>query len=113
MAKKKKRKFDGFVYSTDPDFNYEDNLNDENTRPPHQQNLRIHLRRMKGNKQATIVREFIGAEDDLQALGKLLKQKCGTGGAVKDGEIIIQGDKRKQVGDILTQEGYKWKFSGG
>ena len=101
MAKKKKQKrnYDGVMYSTDPDFVYEDEYaNDAESLPPAKQNLRISLRRMKGNKQATVVWNFEGPEEDLKDLGKFLKQKCGTGGAVKDGEIIIQGDKRKQIG---------------
>lgn len=115
MAKKKKAKrdFSGIVYSTDPDYGYDDDVQGEETLPPQQQNLRIHLIRHKGNKISTVIREFRGSDDDLAALGKLLKSKCGTGGSVKDGEIIIQGEKRKQVAGVLDGEGYKYKFVGG
>jgi len=115
MAKKKnkKRDFGSFAYSTDPDFSYDDGGNDEDTLPAQQQNLRLHLVRFKGNKIATVIKGFIGAEGDLKDLGKLLKSKCGTGGSVKEGEIIIQGNKRDQVGEILRKEGYKFKNAGG
>lgn len=116
MAKKKKNKRNsgGFVYSTDPDFDYDDGYGgDADTLPPNQQNLRIHLQRFKGNKIATVIKGFVGEESDLKDLGKMLKSKCGTGGSVKDGEIIIQGEKRTQVGEILRKEGYRFKNSGG
>lgn len=115
MAKKKKNKrdFSGIVYSTDPDYGYDDDSSTEETLPPQQQNLRIHLIRHKGNKISTVIKEFRGSEDDLASLGKLLKSKCGTGGSVKDGEIIIQGEKRQQVAAILEGEGYKYKLVGG
>ena len=117
MAKKKKntrRNTGGFVYSTDPDFDYDEGSGeDAETLPPNQQNLRLHLQRFKGNKIATVVKGFVGSESDLKDLGKLLKSKCGTGGSVKDGEIIIQGNKRDKVGEILAKEGYKYKNSGG
>lgn len=116
MAKKKnkKRDFGGMVYSTDPDYSYGDDDGDgAELLPPQQQNLRIHLMRHKGNKMASVVRGFVGPEADLKDLGKLLKSRCGVGGSVKDGEIIIQGDKRNQIGEILKKEGYKYKLSGG
>jgi translation initiation factor 1 len=115
MAKKNKNKrdFSGVVYSTDPDYGFDDDIEDEETLPSQQQNLRIHLIRHKGNKISTVIREFQGSKDDLAQLGKLLKSKCGSGGSVKDGEIIIQGEKRQQVADVLTKEGYKYKFVGG
>ncbi|HHG86282.1 MAG TPA: translation initiation factor [Bacteroidetes bacterium] len=120
MAKKKKKlsyhqqDFSGVVYSTDPDYSSDEAGGyGAATLPPQQQNLRIHLMRFKGNKQATVVREFMGTESDLKDLGKMLKSKCGTGGSVKDGEIIVQGDKRQQVAAVLDKEGYKYKFVGG
>lgn len=116
MAKKKKTKKNsgGFIYSTDPDFDYDAGYGeDEETLPPQQQDLRLHLQRFKGNKIATVVKGFIGTEADLKDLGKLLKAKCGTGGSVKEGEIIIQGNKRDQVGEVLRKEGYKFKNAGG
>ena len=111
--KKKKRDFGGMVYSTDPDYDYNDLDGGGNTLPPQQQNLRVHLVRHKGNKTATVVRGFVGSDDDLKDLGKQLKSKCGVGGSAKEGEIIIQGNKRDQVGDYLKSKGYKFKFSGG
>lgn len=114
MAKKKKKKFDGMVYSTDPDFEVNDDYGDESeTLPPQQQDLRIHLDRLKGNKIATVVRGFEGSDADLKDLGKMLKSKCGVGGTAKDGEIIIQGNQRNKVGDELKKLGYRFKFSGG
>ncbi len=116
MAKKNKNNSSsgGFVYSTDPDFGYDNEFGDgDDTLAPNQQDLRIHLQRFKGNKIATVIKGFIGDEDDLKDLGKMLKSKCGTGGSVKDGEIIIQGEKRTQVGEILRKEGYRFKNAGG
>lgn len=118
MAQKKHilKDFGGLVYSTDPDYMRQEREKSPSggaTLPPKQQNLRIHLVRNKGNKVTTVVRDFVGAEADLEALGKLLKQACGTGGTVKDGEILIQGDKRKEVGARLEREGYKFKLAGG
>lgn len=115
MAKKNKnnRNSGGFVYSTNPDFGYNNGGENEDTLPPNQQNLRVHLERFKGNKIATVIRGFVGSDADLKDLGKMLKSKCGTGGSVKDGEIIVQGSKRDQVGEILKKEGYRFKNSGG
>jgi translation initiation factor 1 len=115
MAQKKNTQ-GGLVYSTDPNFqkpNPRAHTSNQPTLPPNQQDLRIHLIRNKGNKVTTVIRQFVGREADLEALGKLLKQACGTGGTVKDGEILIQGDKRKEVGMKLEKEGYKYKLAGG
>lgn len=118
MAQKKNtfNDFGGLVYSTDPNFKKPEHPRGKSgklTLPPNQQDLRIHLIRNKGNKVTTVIREFVGRDEDLEALGKLLKQACGTGGTVKDGEILIQGDKRKEVGTRLEKEGYKYKLAGG
>ncbi len=99
----------GVVYSTNPDFKY-DTQEDEvvETLPPSKQKLRIALdKRNRGGKQVTVVSDFIGSEEQLKELGKKLKTKCGVGGSVKDGVIVIQGDLRQKVADILTAEGYK------
>lgn len=112
MSKKKNDKF-GFVFSTDPDFKYEHQKEVQNTLPPAQQDLRIWLEKNhRGGKTACVIKNFIGNEEDLEKLGKELKTKCGTGGSVKDGEIIIQGDQRKKLGEVLTKMGYKYKFAG-
>lgn len=100
----------GMVYSTDPEYAYtteSDQRRDANTPPPGKQRLRVALdRRNRGGKQVTIVADFVGSEEDLKELGKRLKQKCGVGGAVKDGEIIVQGDFRDKIVALLTAEGY-------
>lgn len=109
------KKRDGVVYSTRGDFNYDFGGDSEaNTLPVQQQNLKVMLdKKSRGGKQVTLVDGFVGKEDDLKELGKLLKSKCGVGGSAKDGEILIQGDHREKVLQILLQEGYKAKKSGG
>lgn len=98
----------GVVYSTNPDFVYEEETTAElATLPPQQQKLRIAMERAgRRGKTVTLVRGFVGTEVDLNTLGRLLKQKCGVGGAVKEGEIIIQGDHRQRLVDLLKKEGY-------
>lgn len=100
----------GTVYSTDPDFRYETADESTNTQTPAaaKQKLRVSLdRRHRAGKQVTIVADFVGSEDDLKELGRLLKAKCGVGGSVKDGQVIIQGDFRDRIVEILLKEGYK------
>ncbi|BCS86407.1 translation initiation factor [Prevotella herbatica] len=98
----------GVVYSTDADFSYsEDSQEGQNTLPKNQQKLRLYMERAgRGGKTVTIVKFFIGSDEDMLTLCKLLKQKCGVGGSVKDGEIIIQGDHRQRLIEILKNEGY-------
>lgn len=98
----------GVVYSTDADFGYaEDSQEGQDTLPKNQQKLRLYMERAgRGGKTVTIVKFFIGSDEDMLTLCKLLKQKCGVGGSVKDGEIIIQGDHRQRLIDILKTEGY-------
>lgn len=105
----------GVVYSTNADFEYRhDEVEEEETLPPQQQDLRVSLdRKKRKGKSATLVTGFIGTEEDLKDLGKLLKSKCGVGGTVKDGEIMVQGDFKEKIMDILIKEGYKAKISGG
>ena len=105
----------GVVYSTNPDFTYQDNEPGETpTLPEQQQQLRVQLdKKQRGGKQVTLVTGFVGTEADLQALGKLLKTKCGVGGSAKDGEVVVQGDFRDKVLEVLLKEGYKAKKAGG
>ncbi|KXK47777.1 MAG: translation initiation factor eIF-1/SUI1-like protein [Bacteroidetes bacterium OLB10] len=113
MSNKNKNR-SGIVYSTNPDFKPQQEETQQETLPPSQQDLRV-LRdsKQRGGKTVTLIRGFVGSEDDLEKLTKLLKTKCGTGGSTKDGEIIIQGDKREQVMEILLKEGYRAKKAGG
>lgn len=115
MAKKSKKDRVNVVYSTNPDFDYEtDEVEEEDTLDPEDQILYVSLdRKQRKGKTVTRVANFIGTEDDLADLGKKLKSSCGTGGSVKDGEIIIQGEKRNQVIEVLEKMGYKTKRKGG
>jgi translation initiation factor 1 len=114
MAKDWKERL-GTVYSTNPDFQYETNAESESeTLPSQQQNLRVQLdRKQRNGKSVTLVTGFVGSEDDLKTLAKLLKTKCGVGGTVKDGEILIQGDFCNKVMEILQAGNYKVKRIGG
>ncbi len=105
----------GVVFSTNPDFEYENEQEEmQETLPPQQQKLRVSLdKRNRKGKAVTLITGFVGTEDDLKSLGKMLKTKCGVGGSAKEGEILIQGDFREQVMKLLQQEGYKPKRSGG
>ena len=98
----------GVLYSTNPDFQYETNEEiEEETLPKEKQALRVALdKRNRGGKVVTLITGFRGTTADLEALGKLLKVKCGVGGSAKDGEIIVQGDFRQKVEEILRKEGY-------
>lgn len=104
----------GMVYSTNPDFQYQtDEEPEAETLPPAQQDLRVWLdRKHRAGKVATLVKGFVGREEDLQILAKLLKTKCGVGGSAKEGEILIQGDHRDRVVELLLKEGYKCKKAG-
>jgi translation initiation factor 1 len=119
MEKDKKSKkfsgFDGLVFSTNPDQQL-DSFEDtpEETLSPKQQQLRVQLdKKQRGGKAVTLITGFVGGEEDLKDLGKFLKSKCGVGGTVKDGEILIQGDFRQKVLDLLISKDYKVKKVGG
>src|SRR5574344_1251122 len=113
MSKKNLKRI-GVVYSTNPSFQYQEEESPyQETLSPEKQTLRITLdRKQRGGKTVTLVTGFIGTEEDLSALGRELKQKCGVGGNTKEGEIIIQGDMREKVIAYLTQKGYKTKRVG-
>lgn len=115
MAKKNDWKNrEGVVYSTNSDFSYAYQQEEESeTKPPQQQSLKVQLdKSMRAGKQVTLVTGFEGKTGDIEMLGKLLKTKCGVGGSVKDREIIIQGDHRDKIVQILIKEGYKAKRVG-
>ncbi len=103
------------MYSTNPDFKFEyEPQESATTLPPQQQQLRIMLdKKQRAGKAVSLVTGFVGTTEDLEALGKMLKQKCGVGGTVKDGAILIQGDFRDKILDLLLKAGYKAKKAGG
>lgn len=112
--KKSLQDLDGIMYSTNPDFEYNEEAETIESIPNQQQDLRVLLdRKNRGGKAVTLVTGFRGSDEDLQQLGKMLKTKCGVGGSAKDGEIIIQGDFREKVLALLQQQGFKAKKSGG
>lgn len=108
MSKKNKSDKHGFVYSTDPNFRFESEEEAaRDTLPPQQQKLKVKLEtKHRGGKTVTLVDGFVGKEEDLEDLGKKLKNFCGTGGSAKDGEIIVQGDQRDKVLQWLQKNGY-------
>jgi len=107
MSKKNKPDNRGFVYSTDPNFSFEQEQENAETLLPAQQKLRVKLdAKNRGGKTVTLVDGFTGKADDLEDLGKKLKSFCGTGGSAKDGEIIVQGDQRDKVLQWLLKNGY-------
>ena len=114
MGKKKKKRVD-VVYSTNPDFNYDfDDDHQEETLPVDEQLLYVSIdRKKRKGKEVTLIEGFVGTDEDLKALGKLLKSSCGVGGTVKDCEILIQGSFRDKIIEILEKKGYKTKRKGG
>lgn len=115
MAKKNDwKKRDGIVYSTESDFSFSyQGGNEQETLPAHQQILKISLDKGgRAGKQVTIISGFIGTSGDLETLGKLVKSKCGVGGSVKNGEVLIQGDLRDKIVQVLQGAGYKARRAG-
>jgi translation initiation factor 1 len=114
MGAKKKERLN-VVYSTNPDFSYsyeQDSV--QETLPKNKQHLKIMLdKKQRAGKSVTLIQGFIGTHDDLNELAKTLKNKCGVGGSAKDGEILIQGDFREKIIELLTKEGYNTKRVGG
>ena len=109
MSKKNKSDKNGFVFSTDPNFQFNDENNEQQeTLQPVEQRLKVRMEtKHRAGKAVTLVEGFIGKDEDIQQLGKQLKNYCGTGGSAKDGEIIIQGDQREKVIQWLVKNGYK------
>jgi len=108
MSKKNKPDTRGFVYSTDPNFSFEEEKSNAETVSVAQQKLKIRLdTKHRAGKAVTLIEGFIGKDEDLQELGKKLKSFCGTGGSAKDGEVIVQGDQREKVMQWLLKNGYK------
>lgn len=112
MAKKEKR---NVVYSTNPNFQFEyEEEEAQESIAPEDQLLYVSIdRKQRGGKEVTLVEGFVGPEDELKDLGKILKSKCGVGGAAKNGEILIQGNFKTKVADILQDQGFKVKLKGG
>ena len=104
---------DRIIFSTNLDFKQQEENEEVGTPSANQQTLYISLERLKGGKVATVIENFIGNEKDLEALGKLLKNKCGSGGTVKDGIILVQGEQRDKIIGILNSLRYKTKKKGG
>jgi len=116
MNKGKKQRFEGVVYSTADDFDYQSSepLKEQNTLPNQHQKLKVALdRKSRKGKVVTLIQGFKGSDEDLNNLAKILKQKCGVGGAAKEGEILIQGDFKQKIIALLESEGYSVKGIGG
>lgn len=106
MSKNKRNDFSGFVFSTDPDFSPREEPETDMNLPNNKQTLRIWLERGKGGKEATVIKGYMGSADKLNELARLLKNKCAAGGNAKDGIVIIQGDHRDKVLNMLLEMGY-------
>ena len=113
--KQKRQREVRVVYSTNQDYDYDyDSDMEEETLAPSDQNLKVMLdKKSRGGKQVTLVEGFVGTQEDLKDLGKLLKSKCGVGGSAKNGEVLIQGDFRDKILQLLQNEGYRIKKVGG
>ena len=111
MKSKKNRK--GVMYSTNPNFEYQYKNQGMRTLANTNQHLKVCIDKHRAGKIAVIIKDFVGTKNDLKSLGKMLKTKCGVGGSAKNGEIIIQGDVRDKIMEILSEEGYNYKRVGG
>lgn len=109
--KKKNKKLT--VYSTNPDFEYDEDNHEDITLEPSDQLLEVWIDKHRAGKTAIIIKGYVGNLSEIKALSKKLKTKCGVGGSVKNGEIIIQGNVRDKIMDILKQDGYRYKRVGG
>ena len=112
MEKNKKNR-KGVMYSTNPNFEFEYENETMDTLANNQQNLKVCIDKHRAGKIAIIIKGFVGTAANMKALCKILKAKCGVGGSAKNGEIIIQGDLRDKVMNILAKEGYNYKRVGG
>lgn len=114
MSKNKKERIN-IVYSTNPNFNFDhEEENEQETLDTGRQTLYVSIdRKQRAGKEVTLIEGFVGTDDDLKDLGKMLKSKCGVGGTAKDGDIIVQGNFRDKIIGILEKEGYKVKRKGG
>ena len=110
---RKKKKRTGIIYSTKNDFEYNDEYDKIETLQASDQNLEIHIDKHRAGKTAVIIKNFIGSKEDLNLLSKTLKNRCGVGGTAKNNQIIIQGDLRNKVIEILEEKGYNYKKVGG
>ena len=110
---KKKNNLKGVIYSTNPNFEFEYENDQLETLSPEKQNLKVCIDKHRAGKIAVFIKDFVGSTDDLNTLSKMLKAKCGVGGTAKNGEIIIQGNVRDKVMDILEKQGYNCKRVGG
>lgn len=107
MSKKSKKHREGVVYSTSTDFDYDYDEVEEQTLPPDEQRLKVRMEKKgRKGKTAVVVTGFVGSDQDLKDLAKELKSACGTGGSAKDGQIIIQGDMRSKIVELLKGKGY-------
>ena len=114
MGKNRNKNRTGVVYSTNDNYDYQQSNEEEDTLAIGDQELSVHIEKKgRGGKTVVIIKGFVGTSDDLSDLGKLIKKKVGTGGSAKDGEIVIQGDCRPKVLEILAKEGYSTKRVGG
>ncbi|MDF1673350.1 MAG: translation initiation factor [Vicingaceae bacterium] len=105
MRKKSKK---NIVYSTNPNYSYEDDDEDLETLNPEEQYLKVMIdRKQRKGKSVTLITGFVGSDDDLKDLSKTLKSKCGVGGSSKNGEVLVQGEFKDKIFDLLIDMGYK------